>query len=63
MGSRKESVPPSTWTESGLTPVLPESSSSRFGDGPDLGAVWIPTKTIHDKLVTALGRRVPEVHA
>ena len=29
VGSRKESIPPSTWTESGRTPVLPESSSSR----------------------------------
>jgi len=29
VGSRKESVPPSTWTESGRTPVLTESSSSR----------------------------------
>src|SRR5215217_3004053 len=29
MGCRNESVPPSTWTESGLTPALPESSSSR----------------------------------
>ena len=29
VGSREESVPPSTWTESGRTSVLPESSSSR----------------------------------
>jgi hypothetical protein len=29
MGSRKESIPPSAWTESGRTPVLTESSSSR----------------------------------
>ena len=29
MGSRKESIPPSAWTESGPTPVLTESSSSR----------------------------------
>ena len=29
VGSRKESIPPDTWTESGRTPVLPESSSSR----------------------------------
>jgi hypothetical protein len=29
VGSREESVPPSTWTESGRTPVLTESSSSR----------------------------------
>jgi hypothetical protein len=42
VGSRKEGVPPSTWTEFGLTPVLTESSSSlraaleprsRFGVG------------------------------
>src|SRR4051794_15368746 len=35
VGSRKESAPPTTWTESGRTPVLPESSSSR--DCPDRG--------------------------
>jgi hypothetical protein len=29
VGSRKESFPPITWTESGRTPVLTESSSSR----------------------------------
>ncbi len=29
VGSPIESVPPSTWTESGRTPVLTESSSSR----------------------------------
>src|SRR3954452_15384226 len=29
MGSRKESCPPITWTESAQTPVLTESSSSR----------------------------------
>lgn len=29
VGSRMESFPPSTWTESGRTPVLPEVSSSR----------------------------------
>ncbi len=29
VGSRKESAPPTTWTESGRTPVLRESSSSR----------------------------------
>ena len=30
VGSRMESPPPDTWTESGLTPVLTESSSSRI---------------------------------
>jgi hypothetical protein len=29
VGSRMESYPPGTWTESGRTPVLPEVSSSR----------------------------------
>jgi len=29
VGSREESIPPDTWTESGRTPALPESSSSR----------------------------------
>jgi hypothetical protein len=37
VGSRKESIPPGTWTESGRTPVLAESSNSRerCGAGPD----------------------------
>jgi len=35
MGSREESIPPSDWTESGLTPVLAESSSSRATSRPD----------------------------
>lgn len=30
VGSRLESHPPTTWTESGRTPVLGESSSSRL---------------------------------
>ena len=30
MGSRKESIPPDAWTESGRTPVLGESSNSRM---------------------------------
>src|SRR3954453_11174193 len=29
VGSREESLPPDTWTESGQTPALTESSSSR----------------------------------
>ena len=37
MGSRKRSVPPSTWTESGRTPVLTESSSS-----PQRGVHGVP---------------------
>ena len=32
-----ESPPPDTWTESGLTPVLTESSSSRL---PGAGRYW-----------------------
>ena len=32
VGSRMESHPPDTWTESGQTPALPESSSSRLRD-------------------------------
>ena len=36
VGSPKESRPPSTWTESGLTPILPRSSSSPECDGPDV---------------------------
>jgi hypothetical protein len=34
VGSRNESCPPITWTESGQTPALGESSSSREGRTP-----------------------------
>ena len=30
VGSRVESIPSNAWTESGRTPVLPESSNSRL---------------------------------
>ena len=42
VGSRLESLPPGTWTESGQTPALPKVSSSRLGvfaGGADLEAV------------------------
>jgi hypothetical protein len=42
MGSRKESCPPITWTESGQTPVLTESSSSRTGRTGPQGHVVTP---------------------
>ena len=48
MGSRVESSPPITWTESGQTPALRESSSSREGRtqpdfarrGREVGGSW-----------------------
>ena len=36
VGSREESIPPSTWTESGRTTILKKSSSSR-----DKGAYFL----------------------
>jgi hypothetical protein len=42
VGSRKESIPPSAWTESGRTPVLTESSNSREYPHPaDEGALLL----------------------
>ena len=48
VGSRKKSNPPGTWTESGQTPALRESSSSREGRthpdfarrGREVGGSW-----------------------
>ena len=44
MGSRKQSVPPDTWTESGQTPILREVSSSRDGHDPRL-EIMVPDAT------------------
>src|SRR6188508_1016018 len=41
VGSREESIPPSTWTESGRTTILKESSSSRLA--PTWDRVTAPT--------------------